>query len=215
MKIARVLALTITLGIGVLIGASVESVEAAFFDRDKLAQALSARFNLHVNEVSDFLADFQYNPNKVVSTTPTPQPTSTPEPSLAPTPSPSPASYVQGGVTYSYDDGTDQYYPSTNLVALQHKTHLDFIGARLDNEVDNGRLSTTLKKDILHKLSDEMNSSPSTAEFLSLDARSRRVKLNQFGKTMDAWLKTRGYSLKALRDATGKGDQYLMGIYFD
>lgn len=213
MKIARVLALTITLGIGVLIGASVDSVEAAFFDRDKLAQALSARFNLNVNEVSDFLADFQYNPNKVISTKPTPQPTPTPAPTLDPTPRP--ASYVQGGVTYSYDDGTDQYYPSTDLVALQHNTHLDFIGTRLDTEVASGRLSTTLKKDILHKLSDEMNSSPSTAEFLKLDARSRRVKLNQFGKTMDSWLKTRGYSLKALRDATGKGNQYLMGIYFD
>ena len=213
MKIARLLALTITLGIGVLIGASVDSVEAAFFDRDKLAQALSARFNLNVNEVSDFLADFQYNPNKVISTKPTPQPTPTPAPTLDPTPRP--ASYVQGGVTYSYDDGTDQYYPSTDLVALQHNTHLDFIGTRLDTEVASGRLSTTLKKDILHKLSDEMNSSPSTAEFLKLDARSRRVKLNQFGKTMDSWLKTRGYSLKALRDATGKGNQYLMGIYFD
>lgn len=213
MKIARLLALTITLGIGVLIGASVDSVEAAFFDRDKLAQALSARFNLNVNEVSDFLADFQYNPNKVISTKPTPQPTPTPAPTLDPTPRP--ASYVQGGVTYSYDDGTDQYYPSTDLVALQHNTHLDFIGTRLDTEVASGRLSTTLKKDILHKLSDEMNSSPSTAEFLKLDARSRRIKLNQFGKTMDSWLKTRGYSLKALRDATGKGNQYLMGIYFD
>ncbi len=213
MKIASVLAITITLGIGVFIGASVESVEAAFFDRDKLAQALSARFNLNVKEVSDFLADFQYNPSQIVNATPTPQPTPTPAPTLAPTPSP--ASYVQGGVTYSYDDGTDQYYPSTDLVALQHKTHLDFIGARLDTEVASGRLSTTLKKDILHKLSDEMNSSPSTAEFLKLDSRSRRVKLNQFGKTMDAWLKVRGYSLKALRDATGKGNQYLMGIYFD
>lgn len=207
MTIAHKLIATFALGIGVFIGASVDTVHAAFFDRDKLAQALAIRFNLDVKDVTAFLADFQYNPNQIASTPSTPKST--------PSPTPSPAPYVSDGVAYQYDYGTDQYYPSSQLVSVQHRTHLDFIADRLGSEVTAGRMSAKLKTEIMDKLAEEMKKSPTTTEFLALDTRSRRVKLNQFGKTMDAWLKAKGTSLSALKNITGKGNQYLMGIYFD
>lgn len=210
--------MTVTLiVVGMILALSAKQTYAAFFDRDKLAQALANRFNLNEREVAAFLADFQYNPeqNIVASPTPTPTPVPTLTPVPSSTPTPTPASIVINEVGYVYDDGTDQYYPATSVVDIQHKNHLDFIAGKLTNAVDEGEITKTQKKIVLDKLAQMMKKSPSSQEFKEMGYFEQRSKIATFKKEMQSWLKSQGMTLSQLSEITGKGNKYLMGIYFD
>ena len=198
MKAKQVMIVTVAIMIGVMLGATVGPVQAAFFDRDKLAQALSTRFNLNESEVAAFLADFQYHPDA------TPVPTATPAPSAI----------VRSGVEYQYDDYTDNYYPTTKIVSIQHQNQLDFIAGKLSTAVTSGKMTAALKRKILSKLAAMMDKNPSSAEFVKLDLAAQNAAIATFKKEMDAWLQAQGMTLAQLRDMTGKGNKFLMGIYF-
>lgn len=92
------------------------------------------RFRLNEQEVSNFLADFQYNPDQIVA--------------LAATPTPSPVTQ-------------------------------------------------------------------SSAQFAQMSTREQNAAITTFRKTMDAWLHGQGMTLADLRDWTGKGNKFLMGIYLE
>lgn len=193
----------------VMVGPLVGKAAAAFFDRDKLARALAVRFNLNEREVASFLADFQYHPDDY----PTATTTSTPTPT--PTPTPSPALVVKNGIEYQYDDGTDEYYPAAKIVNIQHRNHLSFIEEKLDAQVEEGRLTRRVEREILSKLAEMMAKSPSSQEFRRMGIAAQRAAIAKFKNEMDAWMRKRGMTLAQLSEMTGKGNKYLMGIYLD
>lgn len=208
-KLKRIVTMIATV---VLMVATASRVEAAFFDRDKLAHALATRFNLNEKEVSEFLANFQYHPDDY-STNSSPKTNQTPVATAQPTPTP--ASYTSNGVVYQYDDGTDQYYKASEIVDVQHKTNLDFIENKLDSQVKLGKLTLANEHKILAKLAELMDKSPSSKEFAQMSVRDQQVAIAQFKTEMDGWMRGIGMNMAQLRDMTGKGNKYLMGIYLD
>jgi hypothetical protein len=194
------------LGAGVALGcftfASAGRVQAAFFDRDKLAQALSVRFHLNVQEVSNFLADFQYNPDMIVAPAATATPTATPRSTTTP-------------VTYQYDAYTDRYFPGSDGASVQRRSNLAFIAEKLTARVAAGKMTATLKQKILNKLAVMMDASPSSAEFAAMSTAAQNRVITSFRKEMDAWLRTQGMTLAELREITSKGNKFLMGIYLE
>lgn len=196
MQTKQVIIATGAIVVGVMLGSVVRPAQAAFFDRDKLAHALAARFALDERAVSDFLAEFQYHP--VVS----------------PTPVPTPAPIVVSGVTYKYDQYTDVYYAADKVVGVQHRNHLKFIGEQLQKEVARGAMTQVTSRKILDKLAELMNKAPSTEKFLSMNFVAQQVEINKFKQEMDAWMKAQGMTLAQLRAITGKGNKFLMGIYY-
>lgn len=205
MKVRNVMVVSVAMAVGVMLGGVVRPAVAAFFDRDKLAHALAVRFNLNEQEASNFLADFQYNPDGVVSTsTPTPTPTATPVPPI-----------VKEGITYKYDDYTDKYYPARRIVGVQRQNNLDFIEGELDVEANNGRMTQKLENKILDKLVEQMEASPSSEEFEQMRLLTQRSAIAKFKKEMDGWLREQGMTLAELREITGKGNKFLMGIYLE
>lgn len=181
-----------------VIGLATDKVQAAFFDRDKLAQALAVRFKLNEKEVATFLAEFQY-------------PTAT----TTPAPTPVPQTVVKENIKYEYDDGADKYVPATKLVNFQHNNHLDFIEGKLDLAVTKGRLSTAMENKILVKLAEMMGKSPSSTEFEKMELGEQRSEIASFKTEMERWLKGQDMTLGELRAMTGKGNKYLMGIYLE
>lgn len=213
--------ITIAMLVGIVIGASVSPVEAAFFDRDKLAHAIAIHFHLNEQEVGNFLADFQYNPDKdytvaIATATPTPTPKPTPTATNNTNNSNSqPDSIVINNTTYEYDDSSDSYIPSSTIVSTQHQEHLDFIKAKLDPDVKSGKISSNLETKILDHLAIMMQGAPSSTEFAKMNLISQRIEVNKFKKELSAWLTNQGTSFSYLSNATGKGAQYMMGIYLD
>jgi hypothetical protein len=220
MKVKQIIVVTVSLMVGTMFGVSTSRVEAAFYDRDKLGKALSVRFGLNERDIAAFLADFQYNPELKPTSTPTPisTPTPTPRPTVTPTPTPSatpvPAQVVNG-VTYMYNDGTDKYYRASRLVSVQHQNHLDFIETKLDAAVEVKKLSLEAENIILDKLAEMMEKSPSSEEFRGMKLAAQRSAIANFKTEMDKWMRDRDMTLAQLRSMTGKGNKYLMGIYFD
>lgn len=194
--------------VGVVLGGSVKQVQAAYFDREKLAHALATHFHLNESEVTSFLADFQYHPDSYQTTA-----------AASTKPSPTPATKagqtkVENKVSYQYDEYTDKYYTAGTIVDVQHRNNLKFIEEQLNNEVRAGRMTVALKKAILDKLAELMNKAPSTAEFLKMSFLEQRGEINKFKNEMNAWMKENGMTLAQLRAITGKGNKFLMGIYY-
>jgi hypothetical protein len=189
----------IALSVGVLLGTSTRSVYAAFFDRDKLAHALALRFHLNEQEVSNFLAAFQYNPDQIV----------------APAATPTPIPVTQNGVTYQYDSYTDRYFVGTDLASVQRQNNLAFVATALQTRVNQGKMTPELRRKIINKLAVVMEESPSSAQFSQMSTREQNAAITSFRKTMDAWLRGLGMTLADLRDWTGKGNKFLMGIYLE
>lgn len=186
MRVGQVIIATGALVVGVGIGSLTRSVQAAYYDRDQLARALADHFRLNEAEVAAFLAAFQYNPAA--------------------------SSTALGG--YKYDQYTDQYYPALEVVEVQHRKHLEFIGKALEKEVARGEMTAVVKRQILDKLTQMMNKAPSTEKYLSMNLSQQRAEINKFKAEMDSWLKERGMTLAQLRAITGKGNKFLMGIYY-
>ncbi len=211
---------------------------AAVFDRDKLAHALALRFNLNEKEVTYFLADFQYEPDKTLSlleqrtsvNSQNTQPVAAAAPAISnPTsiPSPTPASIttnapttnqntiVINGQNYAYDSYTDAYYLSSNISSIQHQNHLKFIEQKIDQEVLAGRINPDQKIVLMTKLAEMMKKSPSSDAFSKMSTKERNSALKQYKREMSDFLERRGMSLEELQRITGKGAQYLMGIYLE
>ena len=176
-------------------------VAAAFFDRDKLAHALALRFHLNEQEVSNFLADFQYNPDQIVA------------PASTSTPTPSPV--TQNGVTYQYDSYSDRYFVGTDVASVQRQNNLTFVATVLQARVNQGKMTPELRRKIINKLAVVMEESPSSAQFSQMSTREQNAAIATFRKTMDTWLRGLGLTLADLRDWTGKGNKFLMGIYLE
>jgi len=201
------------------LGHGVQQVQAAFYDRDKLARALARYFQLDERKVGEFLADFQYHPEKYATET---NPRPTPSPTVSPTPTPS--SRVsqsdaghrkqENGATYEFDEYTDEYYWDNKIEDVQDRNNLKFVQTELAREVREGRLTRQMQREILDKLEQMMKQSPSTGEFLEMNYFEQRASINKFKKEMDAWMKSRDMTMGELREMTGKGNKFLMGIYY-
>lgn len=204
MKVKKMLVVSVAMMVGLLFGGSISHVEAAFYDRDKLGQALAVRFGLNDKDVAAFLADFQYNPEKYLSSASTPVSTAKPS-----------ATQIVNGVLYKYDDGSDKFYKSSQLVSVQHQNHLDFIEKKLDVAVKAKKLTQGKENKILDKLAEMMSKSPSSEEFEKMKVLTQQAEINKFKTEMDKWMKNQDMTLGELRSLTGKGNKYLMGIYLE
>lgn len=186
-------------------------VFAAFFDREKLASAIAWKFGLDQKQVSEFLADFQYNPEKYATREQVQAVSATSGPSVR---SDAAVKKTEKGVVYEFDEYTDQYYPVEKIVDIQHRNNLKFVEEKLQAEVARGAITSALKKEIMDKLAQMMKGAPSTSEFLQMNYFQQRARINEFRREMDDWMKTRGMTLAQLRAITGKGNKFLMGIYY-
>ena len=76
-------------------------------------------------------------------------------------------------------------------------------------------MTPELRRKIINKLAVVMEESPSSAQFAQMSTREQNAAITTFRKTMDAWLRGQGMTLADLRDWTGKGNKFLMGIYLE
>lgn len=211
MKLKQIAMTSVAVFVGVMFATS-STVQAVFYDRDKLGRAIANYFHLDEKAVKEFLADYQYNPEKYdnevvvassnVSTNGTSTTTSAGK------------TEMKSGVLYEYDEYSDKYYPASKIVSVQHQQCLDFIQAELNKEIARGVMTADLRNDILDKLAEMMKKSPKTSEFVKMTYKEQRASIGSFKREMDGWMKSRGMTLAQLRAITGKGNKYLMGIYY-
>lgn len=157
-------------------------------DEEQFVRKLSEFFNLSVAEVYAFMGVY-------VATQPTPTPTMTP----TPTPTPTPKAVTN--------------LPKHNIETTQGK--LGFIKDKFDEAVDNGQMTKGQKDAAMTKIKVMMRTTPSSDAFVSMSKYEQQVAINQWKKEMDSWAKTQGTTLAKLREVTGKGNKFLMGIYID
>lgn len=95
------------------------------------------------------------------------------------------------------------------------KVKLEFIDDKLCDAVDRGRLTREQRDAALEKIRGMMDTTPTAAEYQDMDGRVRRQAINRWKRDMDDWARDHGMTLAQLRELTGKGNKYLMGIYYD
>lgn len=97
-----------------------------------------------------------------------------------------------------------------NANSMAQKRHLNFIAAQLE-ESD---LTTKQKKAVMDKLAGLMKSQPTSEEFVKMSKTEQKEVIATWKKEMGAWVKKNDLTLEELRESTGKGNKYLMGIEF-
>jgi len=159
-------------------------------DRDKFIHDLAVVFDISEEQVRIFLGLYKATEQGTVAT-----PTPTPTPTLTPTPTPTP-------VPQRYNIGSTQ-------------GKLSFIRDHMDSAVVAGWLTRSQENAVMDKLEAMMQTAPTSSEFVAMSTKEQRTAINQWKKDMDAWCRTQGLTLAQLRDWTGKGNKFLMGIYID
>jgi hypothetical protein len=90
--------------------------------------------------------------------------------------------------------------------------HLTFIDIRLTNAVNKGKLTEVQKDKIIAKLKEKMATGSSAEQYVKMTNRQRQTSINQWRIEMEQWGKENGISLSKIRNITGKGNKYLMGM---
>lgn len=94
----------------------------------------------------------------------------------------------------------------------QDKDHLAFIEGKLEKGVKDGWINTNQKKAVVSKLKEMMKSTPSSQEFSRLDKSEQQSAINEWKRSMSKWAIKQNLTLDMIRNLTGKGNKYLMGI---
>jgi hypothetical protein len=97
----------------------------------------------------------------------------------------------------------------------QQTDHIQFIDAKLSQGVEDGWLTKVQKKDVIAKLKEMMGKSPSSASFANMSEDQQTDTINTWKKEMRTWAREHNLTLDAIRNLTGKGNKYLMGIELD
>lgn len=105
-----------------------------------------------------------------------------------------------------------EYYGHRDYSRSTHRDHLSFIDSKLAEGVQDRWLTQTQKDQLMEKLREKMESGPRPEEYRKMSDSELRTRINAWQKEMRAWTRERGYTLDMIKNITGKGNKYLMGV---
>ncbi len=103
---------------------------------------------------------------------------------------------------------------SKRVENVEHVEHLDFVAAKLQLAVEDGSITMKQKNKILVSFRRLMKSQPTSTAFVAMSAAKKQQTINRWKNQASSALKGSGVTLEQVRDITGKGNKYLMGIQF-
>lgn len=106
----------------------------------------------------------------------------------------------------NYDNNDDKQADYT------FQEHLDFIDSKLTAGVTDGWLTNKQKTAILAKLKSKMEAGPTPDQYVNMGESDLNDRIVSWRKEMSRWMREQGTTLDLVRNLTGKGNKYLMGI---
>lgn len=175
--------------------------------KDDLAGRLAKRFNLNELEVREFLSQFylgefeevnvvRYAPRSVTTTR-----------TVTKTVTSSPVAVQQtaaASARVTVSEGDKGMYTR----------HIEFVDDKLEEGVRDNWFTDRQREMIVAKLREKMDAGPSSHEYRGMSDEELQSRINTWKREMRRWSSENGFTLDRIRNVTGKGNKYLMGIEF-